>query len=535
MVILISSHSRILISRKTFSPLNCSLTPSLMSTHNLKNRAQICRLSAVRGHSFGFVKVTRDNKFRGYLDESWCCLCKQSEGDLELEAEIMEFMKKSEKPMMFPTREELARAGRMDLVESIKKIGRWYTLGWEEQNVEEKLDFDLGKFQRRVERIEESVSLGEKDDCYWSVDDNEDDFSSGSDFISENLNSRQLASSSPSGRPVERSADADTGIEGILNRLEKQRNINFGVDLKPVGYGTHATSKDEADDSHIGTSSDVARVDNGENGRHPTGFRHQGILNKADNKMSPNFEPETWRNWSNQRAGFHYSEFEAAEIFFGKNIMEHDRETYRDRLTSINGEYGEAGDGAEEINLNHIKSRIQHLELELSTALLSLRSKRAESITDEVAGISVSDFQELSDEWEFQENEFITAQERLHSIRAKMAILEGKMAMTIADTQKIVEKKQEQIYRAHKALQLLRDTCIVWHNSASEVLLTGSFDGWTTQRKMEKSKTGIFSVSLMLYPGRYEIKFVVDGIWKVDPLRPIVNNSGYQNNLLIVT
>ncbi|XP_073300378.1 protein PTST homolog 2, chloroplastic-like isoform X2 [Primulina huaijiensis] len=474
MVTLISSHSRILISRKIFSPLNYSLIPSVMSTHNPKNGAQICRLSAVRGHSFGFVKVTRDKKFRCYL---------------ELEVEIMEFMKKSEKPMMFPTREELARAGRMDLVESIKKIGRWYTLGWDEENVEEKMDFDLGEFQRRVERIEESIS----------VDYKEADFSSGSDFNSEK-NSTQLASSSPSDRSVERSADADTGIEGILNRFEKQRNINFGVDLKPFGYGTHATSKDEADDSHFGTSSDVARVDNGENGRHPTGFRHQVILNKADDKMSPNFEPETWRNWSNQRAGFHYSEFEAAEISFGKNIMELDRETYRDRLTAINGEYGEAWDGAEEINLNHIKSRIQHLELELSTALLSLRSKRAESITDKVAGISVSDFQKLSDEREFQENEFMSAQERLHSIRAKMAILEGKMAMTIADTQMIVEKKQEQIYRAHKALQLLRDTCIVWHNSASEVLLTGSFDGWTTQLKMEKSKTGIFSVSLMLYP-----------------------------------
>ncbi|XP_073134103.1 protein PTST homolog 2, chloroplastic [Henckelia pumila] len=535
MVVLISSHSRILISRCAFSRFDYPPTPSLVCTHNPKNRAQICRLSAVRGYSFGFLKVRRDKKFGGYLDESWCCFCRQSEGELELEAEIMEFMKKSEKPMMFPTREELARAGRMDLVESIKKIGGWYTLGWDEENVEEKMEFDLGEFQRRVERIEESVSLGGKDDWSWSGDDTEDDFSSGSDSNSENLNSTQLASSSRLGRFLEMSADTDTGIEGILNRLEKQRSSDFGVDLEPFGYGTNATSKDEADDSHFGTSSDVARVDNGENGRHPTGLRHQGILNKPNDKMSPNLDPGTWRNWSNQRAGFHYSEFEAAEISFEKNIMEHDRETNRDRLTAINGEYGQASDGSEEINLNHIKSRIQHLELELSTALNSLRSKREESITDEVDGFSVSDFQKLSDEREFQENEFMSAQERLRSIRARMAILEGKMAMAITDTHKIVEKKQEQIYRAHKAIQLLRDTCIVWHNSASEVLLTGSFDGWTTQRKMEKSETGIFSVSLMLYPGRYEIKFIVDGMWKVDPLRPIVNNNGYQNNLLIVT
>ncbi|KZV58783.1 hypothetical protein F511_24697 [Dorcoceras hygrometricum] len=417
----------------------------------------------------------------------------------------------------------------MDLVESIQKKGGWYTLGWDEENAEEKVDFDIGEFQRRVQRPVESVSLGEEDEFSWSRDDKEDDFSSGSDSNSESLNSTQLASSSPSGRSLEMSADADTGIEGILNRLEKQRFSNFRVDLEQFGYGSHAPSKDEADDNHFGTSFDVARVDNGENYRHPTGLRHQGILHEPDDKMGSKFEPETWRSWSNQRAGFHYSEFEAAEISFENNLMEHDRESCRDR-TAINGE---AWGGSEDINLNHIKSRIQHLQLELSTALLSLRSKREESITDEV--VSAGDFQKLSDEQEFQENEFMGAQERLRSIRAKMAILEGKMAMAMTNAQKIVEKKQERINRAHKALQLLRETCIVWHNSASEVLLTGSFDGWTTQRIMEKSETGIFSVSLMLYPGRYEIKFIVDGIWKVDPLRPIVNNGGYQNNLLIVT
>ncbi|KAJ7943536.1 5'-AMP-activated protein kinase subunit beta-2 [Quillaja saponaria] len=84
-------------------------------------------------------------------------------------------------------------------------------------------------------------------------------------------------------------------------------------------------------------------------------------------------------------------------------------------------------------------------------------------------------------------------------------------------------------------LQLLRTACIVWPNSASEVLLAGSFDGWVTQRKMEKSNTGIFSVSLKLYPGKYEIKFIVDGKWMIDPLRPIVRNNGHENNLLTIT
>lgn len=50
-----------------------------------------------------------------------------------------------------------------------------------------------------------------------------------------------------------------------------------------------------------------------------------------------------------------------------------------------------------------------------------------------------------------------------------------------SDAQKVVEEKQVKIDDALSALRLLRTTCIVWPNSASEVLLVGSFDGWATQ------------------------------------------------------
>jgi hypothetical protein len=37
----------------------------------------------------------------------------------------------------------------------------------------------------------------------------------------------------------------------------------------------------------------------------------------------------------------------------------------------------------------------------------------------------------LSDDWEYKENEIIHAQNKLRSTRAKLAVLEGKMAMAI--------------------------------------------------------------------------------------------------------
>ncbi|KAE9615542.1 putative 1,4-alpha-glucan-branching enzyme, GlgB [Lupinus albus] len=53
-------------------------------------------------------------------------------------------------------------------------------------------------------------------------------------------------------------------------------------------------------------------------------------------------------------------------------------------------------------------------------------------------------------------------------------------------------------------------------------------------RKMEKSFTGVFTLCLKLYPGKYEIKFIVDGEWKIHPYCPTVDNNGHVNNILLV-
>lgn len=53
--------------------------------------------------------------------------------------------------------------------------------------------------------------------------------------------------------------------------------------------------------------------------------------------------------------------------------------------------------------------------------------------------------------------------------------------MYTSDAQKKVELKQKRVTDARRALRLLRTALIVWTNSASEVLLAGSYDGWATQ------------------------------------------------------
>uniref|UniRef100_A0A7C9AXI3 AMP-activated protein kinase glycogen-binding domain-containing protein n=3 Tax=Opuntia streptacantha TaxID=393608 RepID=A0A7C9AXI3_OPUST len=264
-------------------------------------------------------------------------------------------------------------------------------------------------------------------------------------------------------------------------------------------------------------------------------------LNRSySNISSGQVRPDTWRTWSIQRAGISNTEFEAAEIDFGGSTNGRTANTSTDKIivvtTDIQGPLDKTKDvdsSVKEINQSDVKTRLQHLEVELSSVLHSLRSNSPD-LSDKMEHMS-EDLRKLSDASEFQENEIMNAQEKLRSIRAKLAVLEGKMALAITDAQKVLDEKQRRIDNARRALQLLRTTCIVWPNSASEVLVAGSFDGWATQRKMEKLSTGVFSLSLKLYPGQYQIKFIVDGTWKVDPLRPIVNSGGFENNLLIVT
>lgn len=49
----------------------------------------------------------------------------------------------------------------------------------------------------------------------------------------------------------------DSGIEGILSRLEKERNINFGFSLREKENTTHLQSDHDEDDWPAGTSKDV--------------------------------------------------------------------------------------------------------------------------------------------------------------------------------------------------------------------------------------------------------------------------------------
>ncbi|XP_010498972.1 PREDICTED: uncharacterized protein LOC104776573 isoform X2 [Camelina sativa] len=425
-----------------------------------------------------------------------------SDESKDLESEVLEFMKNSERPGMFPSQKDLIRSGRFDLVERIVNQGGWLSMGW---------DLD------EQEQVKDNVKP-------WDLHFEKQLHDSNSQEVDGAIDS----SSNLSSLTEEVDAGNDSGIEGILTRLEKQRNLSLGISLRDPNGKSNGAITDISPNGSVPWSSKIMTASESKRSSDESAqSRYQEASSVSGTQGLSNLpSSETWRTWSMRRAGFTDEDFEAAEISPSGLDGVKKGNTNKNSGHIMNGK---------DVNKTHVKSRLQHLQSELSSVLHSLRSPPDDVVTSKDSEMTSGNLENLSDDWEFKENEIIHAQTKLRSTRAKLAVLEGKMAMAIIDAQRIVREKQRRIDHARRALRLLRTASIVWPNSASEVLLTGSFDGWSTQRKMKKAENGVFSLSLKLYPGKYEIKFIVDGQWKVDPLRPIVTCGGYENNLLIIS
>ncbi|KAI3931236.1 hypothetical protein MKX01_040153 [Papaver californicum] len=464
------------------------------------------------GNTLLLLKRGNGANSRSILFKIKCEGLERNDGDdTNLEKEILEFMRNSKNPNVFPTKKDLIESERNNLVEAIEKKRGWLSLGWdldiqenEEVLIQDNeeifgdgvLENDCRMFQQRFDRGEENDSL------------------SGIDEVG------------TSGRAMQMEVENESGIEGILSRLDRERVLAYGIgtahvknhDLKQIV--SNGSSHDRGSRSMPVTSSnDILDDSKGTDS-------WKGSFTGLDS-MCTSLQSDM-RAWGTQTKGLSEIETRAAEG--REHVQGDDVMVVRNIMTT---DYG-----SKDFDEKQIRSHLQHLQLELSSAL-SILSSRSE-LTDIVVSNEGSrklpeGTHELSDAWEFQETEIMRARDKLRSTRAKLAVLEGRMSLAIIEARNIVEVKQKKIDEARKALFHLRSACIVWPNSGSKVLLTGSFDGWSSQRKMEKSSSGIFSLSLKLYPGRYEFKFIVDGEWRTDPLRPIVNSNGHENNLLIIS
>nr|KJB31401.1 hypothetical protein B456_005G189700 [Gossypium raimondii] len=364
----VSPHSFLTHFRaRVFPSCFCGINPG-----NKGNSVSL-KLNLVRGLVFG-----EDKKRVSW----WSCCCKKgwdNDGDLALEADILEFMKNSDKPEAFPSKKELVDAGRMDLVEGIKRQGGWLAMGWDlddddEHGFQEKgfpeagvKDWDLLEKEKKwdnqtfQERAQSEVEI------------------SGASYLAVNSSS----STSSSGRSLEVAAKDDCGVEGILSRLERERNVNFGIGFRDKGDNTCPQTNCTEEESLVQASTDVTV--GGPHRRKLMSFSgSSGLGNDTTAKFIQDqplsgidgLRNPTWREWSLQRAGIAGKEFEDISGYGTLEIRNKSNELDRRKESRASGK---------DINHNEIRDRLEHLKLELSSVLQSLRSNVDEVLSREVS------------------------------------------------------------------------------------------------------------------------------------------------------
>ncbi|KAF9594254.1 hypothetical protein IFM89_028911 [Coptis chinensis] len=127
-----------------------------------------------------------------------------------------------------------------------------------------------------------------------------------------------------------------------------------------------------------------------------------------------------------------------------------------------------------------------------------------------------------------------------------LTTLQAKTEDEIGKAQKIMSAKDEELHDVEDSLSGLKEVQIEYCGHGETVEVAGSFNGWHHRIEMECQplpmsvspielrKSRLWSTVLWLYPGVYEIKFVVDGHWMIDPIRESVSRGAIQNNILRV-
>ncbi|KAF5198688.1 Ptst-like protein [Thalictrum thalictroides] len=124
--------------------------------------------------------------------------------------------------------------------------------------------------------------------------------------------------------------------------------------------------------------------------------------------------------------------------------------------------------------------------------------------------------------------------------------LQAKIENDIGKAEKIMSAKDEELRTAEESLFGLKEVQIEYCGHGETVEVAGSFNGWHHRIKLESQplcmsgsptelrKSRLWSTVLWLYPGIYEVKFVVDGHWVIDPQMESVTRGTIQNNILRV-
>ncbi|KAL9239332.1 hypothetical protein vseg_013667 [Gypsophila vaccaria] len=145
-----------------------------------------------------------------------------------------------------------------------------------------------------------------------------------------------------------------------------------------------------------------------------------------------------------------------------------------------------------------------------------------------------------------KELELSRLKEEIEKEKKELSILQTKAEDEINKAQKLIMEKEAELLAAEDSLSGLVEAKIHYSGDGQMVEIAGSFNGWHQRIKMDPQissvvvdpadprKSKLWAATLWLYPGVYEMKFIVDGQWKIDPQREITIRHGVENNILRV-
>ncbi|XP_074571718.1 protein PTST homolog 2, chloroplastic-like isoform X2 [Curcuma longa] len=359
-----------------------------------------------------------------------------------VEAEIYEFMQNSAKPTDFPTKQELVAAGRADLAEAVVAQGGWLAFGWDVD------DNEVDDSSQPTEKVESPIAEGVTVTVMPTKGEVADDGRIYQERVSNGSDDCPSTPSS-SGRTLETvDQEEGGGVEGILSRLKKERNLSFITSGKVVN-GLDSYRKPIID--RRATKLVACKLDiqsNVGNTRSKSSESETCISQSSDQMVEANTKfkdvngtkgafPDTWRSWSLQRAGFSLMDFEAAEIApndDGRLSEEHplDVEVSSNEFhKQAQNNMSYKGRDEKVVDKSKILARLQRLEEDLNSAAHILQAIVNGANSQKHHENSLDELHSLSDAWEFQETEIMKARDKLRSIRAKLTIIDGKLSLEI--------------------------------------------------------------------------------------------------------
>lgn len=145
-----------------------------------------------------------------------------------------------------------------------------------------------------------------------------------------------------------------------------------------------------------------------------------------------------------------------------------------------------------------------------------------------------------------KELELSHLKQQIEKEKQALSNLQSKAETEISKAQKLISDKDAELQAAEESLSGLKEVLIEYRGVAQTVEVAGSFNGWHHPVKLDPQpsssimdpvglrNTRLWKSILWLYPGIYEIKFIVDGQWTIDPERESNLMGSIHNNILRV-